>query len=502
MGKVLTTDEYIQRVKDVWGDEYTVLGEFVNSKATMQFRHNKCGWIIDSYPHAFLVKNAKCPICYENSKHMTTESLKRKILEKSGDDYELLSDYHSMTKHVLIKHNNCCCKEGFHIFSTTPKNFLDHTGICPKERHKGVKLTIDVIKDRLIQYHPNYRLLSGEYRNPDDLLSVKCNKGHVYEVKIDGINAGHGCPVCSNKKLLTGVNDYRTTHKKEADYLLDSNDGYDFFYGTKQHKYYKCKECGHIQYRIPSEAFDDNGRFRCECNDGFSYPERLMKAVLDSLGIRFIHQLSKRHYKWCDVYRYDFYLIDYNIIIETHGKQHYEQTQFFGDLNTIQENDKNKQIIAYNNGISDYIVIDARYSDFGYIRNSIVNSDLNKYIDFNLVDWSICNNMASTSMSNLVIDMWNNGVHSIPQISTTLDISDTTVKRYLISGGESGQCDFDIIQHRIDVNHGAKRVPVKCIETQTIYRCFNDVKKQLGINLSKKKIQQNDFICGFHWELA
>ena len=44
----------------------------------------------------------------------------------------------------------------------------------------------------------------------------KCKKGHVWKAVIKARVAGVGCPVCSNKKIVSGINDLATTHPAEA----------------------------------------------------------------------------------------------------------------------------------------------------------------------------------------------------------------------------------------------------------------------------------------------
>jgi hypothetical protein len=61
---------------------------------------------------------------------------------------------------------------------------------------------------------------------------------------------------------------------------------------------------------------------------------------------------------------YDWYIADLNLIIELHGKQHYEVVSFGKtdgdkaqrDLYRMQERDTNKQLAAINNGYS-YLAI-------------------------------------------------------------------------------------------------------------------------------------------------
>lgn len=96
--------------------------------------------------------------------------------------------------------------------------------------------------------------------------------------------------------------------------------------------------------------------------------------------INFIHDSTT---SWSDTKRYDFYLPDHNIIIETHGEQHYDDKFISYGGRTLkeeQENDKYKEQIARDNGVKHYIVIGCRYSDNKWIKENILKSDLSKSI--------------------------------------------------------------------------------------------------------------------------
>ena len=60
--KNMTTELYTERVYDLVGDEYTVLGEFVNQRTKIKIKHNKCGGIQEYKPSAFL-DGQRCNAC-------------------------------------------------------------------------------------------------------------------------------------------------------------------------------------------------------------------------------------------------------------------------------------------------------------------------------------------------------------------------------------------------------------------------------------------------------
>ena len=76
-----------------------------------------------------------------------------------------------------------------------------------------------------------------------------CSKGHSYESSIYHRTIGRGCPICSNKRILPGVNDLATTNPELAEeWNYDKNNGIlpsTVSYGSKKRVWWKCKNCGY-----------------------------------------------------------------------------------------------------------------------------------------------------------------------------------------------------------------------------------------------------------------
>ncbi len=131
----------------------------------------------------------------------------------------------------------------------------------------------------------------------------------------------------------------------------------------------------------------------CAWSVGRSFPHRLMKSVLECLDIAYIQEARSCDLKWALRFSYDFYLPDFSILIEAHGKQHYEQgTGYYRNtLEETQKNDDRKRSLALENGIAaeKYIVINCRKSETEYIKNSILQSGLPELLgaDFGGLDW-------------------------------------------------------------------------------------------------------------------
>ena len=78
----LNTKIYKQRVREKYGSEYTVLGEYTNNKKRIEIRHNKCGNSWTPQAGQFLLGYG-CPVC----KYSKVEERVRNYLEQNGIKY-------------------------------------------------------------------------------------------------------------------------------------------------------------------------------------------------------------------------------------------------------------------------------------------------------------------------------------------------------------------------------------------------------------------------------
>ncbi|WP_075810099.1 hypothetical protein [Clostridium perfringens] len=86
MPKRKTTEEFIEEVKKI-NEGYTVIGEYINNKTKITFKHEVCGCIFSTIPKDFLNGKNRCKKCglekLANSKAKSKEQFKREFEEKS-----------------------------------------------------------------------------------------------------------------------------------------------------------------------------------------------------------------------------------------------------------------------------------------------------------------------------------------------------------------------------------------------------------------------------------
>lgn len=326
------------------------------------------------------------------------------------------------------------------------------------------------------------------------------------------LNKG-GCACCRGLVVVKGINDLATVYPELIKYFDNTEDAYKISKGSSKKVKLKCPTCGKLKPMVlsnlvlqgfvcdycnslgvkhpellsyiknPEDAFniyayshkkieckciicgkEDNRRvdhlsmhgFKCNnCSDYVKYPEKFMSSLLYQLNVEYIKQLSNKTFMWCDGHLYDFYIPKFNMIIETHGKQHYEDGGFwYRTLAEEQENDRIKEEKAIANGIENYIVIDCRYSNMEWIQESIFDSNLLSILhikDINSINWEQCN--IDAIYSNELKDMcdyWNHHKNiTTTQIAKVFNTSRERVLRYLTNGAELGLCNYDGHQERV-----------------------------------------------------
>lgn len=274
-----------------------------------------------------------------------------------------------------------------------------------------------------------------------------CEYGHEWESAVYSRNSGTGCPYCSNKKVLKGYNDMWTTNPKLANLLANHSDGYKYMQSVNVKVDWRCVDCGFIIKNKSISNIKHKGLCCPKCSDGVKYPEKFMLNLLEMLNIDFVREVSNKTFEWTLGKRYDFYIPSLNMIIETHGGQHYNGGFESVGGKTLEEevdNDSFKRELALSNGIQHYIELDCRESSVEYIRNSILNSNLKDILEMELknIEW---NELAKNSEKSLVFkacEMWNNGF-STKEIAEKISIHISTAIDYLKRGCKIGLCEYD-----------------------------------------------------------
>lgn len=376
----------------------------------------------------------------------------------------------------------------------------------------GIKLTneefLQKLKDKNIPYIP-----LEEYKNGNTKIKWLCHKHstHIFEMRPRAIFDGQGCPYCSGNKLLVGYNDCWTTRPDIAIWLKNSEDGYLHFCQSHQKVFWICPICGTEIYK-DFHSVSQHGLACHVCGDGVSYPEKIVISMLRQLKIGYIYNKPR---PWSNKKRYDFYLPDYNAIIETHGCQHYEHgfssvithksKRKIRTLEEEQSNDVYKKELALANNIKHYIELDCRESELNYIKTSVLDSVLNNLFDLSKVDWIKCELDTHKTFFADVLHCWNDGIRNSVDIAKMLNLDRHTVQKYLKVATEHNLCDYNSEKGRRNGREKAfalARKKVICVETKQIFNSIQDAADFLGVahqSIASVCRGERKTCCGHHW---
>ena len=166
-----TTEEFKQEVFDRVGDEYTVLGDYVNAKTQIKMRHNTCGNEYEVIPSS-LLNGYGCSYC--SGKHKkTTEEFKQEVFELSGNEYSVLGAYVNSNTKIKIRHNTCGNE-----YEVIPNNFL--RGIrCTNgsniQNSRGIQLIVKLLDKNNISYLREKPINAQGHRLRFDIYISKLN---------------------------------------------------------------------------------------------------------------------------------------------------------------------------------------------------------------------------------------------------------------------------------------------------------------------------------------
>jgi len=291
----------------------------------------------------------------------------------------------------------------------------------------------------------------------------------------------HGSITCNQ------CNTIAITHPELINYLVNKKDAYKYSYGSGKEIFMECPDCGYEKKmtinKLVSQGFGCN-----RCSDGISYSEKFLLNVFEQLlNKNFQTQLTKTTFKWCNNYKYDFYLGKINGVIETHGIQHYEEIKskwkFKYSLAETQDNDFDKEWLARSNKIKNYIILDCRESNLKWIRNSVMKSRLPILLGFKSEDinWLKCHEFACSSLVKIVCDLWNYKIRNVPKIAKKIKMNNTTIRKYLKQGNELKWCNYNgKEEQKSNKEYNYKKVI--CLTTDEIFNSIKEASKYYNID--------------------
>lgn len=132
---------FLNEVKELVGDEYTIIGKYKNNKTDIEIEHYICGEPFKMTPKSFL-RGSRCPICRKRrqseEKLFSEDDVVKRLKNLIGNEYIIMTPYKGMKETIYLHHN----KEGCHnVYPTKLGNFFSNGNRCP-ECSKKKKLLV------------------------------------------------------------------------------------------------------------------------------------------------------------------------------------------------------------------------------------------------------------------------------------------------------------------------------------------------------------------------
>lgn len=185
-----STRFFKEEVYNLYGCDYTVLGNYTKGTDKILIRHNICGEKSEQEPRLIL-SGKRCPKCYRKVKE-TTDSFKKFIFDAVDNSYTLLSEYTGANDKVTLKHNNCGL-----VYDVTAANFKRGQR-CPKCTKSGVsKRSFVEVESLVSDYTSEYKLISYTDSISDaEFRHLIC--GTIFKMKLyTFLHQNGGCPICT-----------------------------------------------------------------------------------------------------------------------------------------------------------------------------------------------------------------------------------------------------------------------------------------------------------------
>lgn len=376
--------------------------------------------------------------------------------------------------HIPILHK---CNIDEYEWKASPSSILYGRG-CPEcaktNRIVSLTKTHEQYVDELKKIFPQVSILE-KYINRKTKILHQCNIcGYIWCVKPDQLLSGKGCPVCIGRTVGPAPEYKNSIWASEYKDFFSKYLTQDQMKQLTPHSGKKinviCPDCGRVKQIRVSDMCRKG--FSCTCQDGQSYPNKFVFNVLSQLNLKITTEYSPW---WANDRRYDDYIDEYNIIVENHGLQHYENCCFTTrTLKEEQENDTYKYNLAMANGINAYIVLDCRYSDINWIKKSIMDSSLPKIFNFNECDinWIEAAEYASSNLVKYAANLFNSG-YTINQISEIVLKDSTSIRNWLKEATKIGWCNYIPYD---------RREAVYCIELGVKFDSIKSAHENTGIS--------------------
>ncbi|ABY42421.1 hypothetical protein [Bacillus mycoides] len=334
--RTLTHKEYANNIWEIFGNGYSVLSEYIDSKTKIVVKHNKCGYERLVCPAAFKHRGG-CPYC-NNKLSISEDQYKERLLKNHQGQIEYIGGYINMN--TLAKHK---CKICNYKWNGMPSALAPLTEGrkrgCPNcnkiKKIEKISLTHEKFINNLFKVAGDEYCVKSRYiTSKTPILIHHNNCGFEWEViPAVFINRKGYCPKCNNNIRSRDTEYYK---KEIFELVKDEYSLLDDYKGTSKPTLMKHNICGNEWEIRPNDFMRGQRCPYCRIYKG----EKRIAIFLKENVIQYKPQYIIKECVYKGLLRFDFAIFSQNKLlglIEYDGIQHFEPVDAFGGENRFQE---------------------------------------------------------------------------------------------------------------------------------------------------------------------
>lgn len=344
-----TTEEYKEELF-IKNPYIEVVDEFINTTTNILHCCKICNHQWKAKPSNILSGNG-CPNCGNKRKNIYRKPTQEEYIDKvksKNNVLEVVGIYTDMN--TKIEHKCVFCND---IIMISPDHVLRGYGCkkCSSLRTGQKLLLLPEQFEKNVHKNDDNIILTTQYINNKTSVECKCKVcGYEWIVKSPFQLYKSHCPKCVAKekgeKIKLDINTFQSTILPDIILLSD-------YTGVNQKIDCACNKCGFLWTVNQAGSLRRSGCPNCKKSHG----ESRIKYYLDNNNIPYNWQkcFSGLIGVGGGLLLYDFYIKQYNLLIEFQGKQHKQVVQYFGgnkQFEKQQEHDRRKREYAQNHNIN------------------------------------------------------------------------------------------------------------------------------------------------------
>ena len=287
-----------------------------------------------------------CPKCAKISTQLKQKLGNDLFINKSKQIHNDKYDY-SKVEYINNKTKVCIICPEHGEFWITPTHHIDNKRGCPKCNER-IFNTESFIKKANKVHNNKYDYSKTIYNGYENKVIIICSVHGEFQQSPDSHLHSCGCPKCGfekrTRKRLLNQNDFIKRSNKVHNYKYDYSKVQ--YNGCEKHITIICPIHGEFT-QTPYVHLNSSGCPLCK----ESLLERNINQTLLNVNIKYERQ---KRFKWLGRQSLDFYLPEYNVVIECQGEQHFRSVELFGGNNQLvkqQQLDLRKKKLCQENNI-------------------------------------------------------------------------------------------------------------------------------------------------------